>query len=171
MEVHTCTELREALANAAVEHVLLMPRPGGDIWNCSAADFPPHSVEISGRNVLMEGYGEEQLYYDVSWGGGSAWAGGALPSVLLHVVLMQPRAAAAVCDTHDATPAAAPQANKVNNQIIVHEGASLTVANLWADNCVQAQSVPFTCLATTKGAAGTRYFCRIMHPACGRCGR
>lgn len=45
-----------------------------------------------------------------------------------------------------------PQANKVNNQIIVHEGASLTVANLWADNCVQAQSVPFTCLATTKGA-------------------
>lgn len=49
-------------------------------------------------------------------------------------------------------PPRLPQANKVNNQIIVHEGASLTVANLWADNCVQAQSVPFTCLATTKGA-------------------
>ena len=171
MEVHTCTELREALANAAVEHVLLMPRPGGDIWNCSAADFPPHSVEISGRNVLMEGYGEEQLYYDVSWGVAELGQVGRSLVCCYMLLLMQPRAAAAVCDTHDATPAAAPQANKVNNQIIVHEGASLTVANLWADNCVQAQSVPFTCLATTKGAAGTRYFCRIMHPACGRCGR
>lgn len=67
VEVHTCTELREALANAAVKHVLLMPRPGGSSWNCSAEDFPPYSVDISGRDVLMEGHGDQQLHYDVSW--------------------------------------------------------------------------------------------------------
>lgn len=84
VEVHSCTELREALANPAVEHVLLMPRPSGDNWNCTAADFPPFSVEISSRDVLMEGYGDKQLYYDVSVGLGSAKAAGGCWCLLAH---------------------------------------------------------------------------------------
>lgn len=157
VEVHSCMELREALANPAVEHVLLMPRPSGDVWNCTAADFPPFSVDISGRDVLMEGYGDKQLYYDVSMGLGSAKAAGGCLRTAHAWQRAREKASfyrsvpAVRCTALWPTPRP-PQANKVNNQIIVHEGASLTVANLWADNCVQAQSVPFTCLATTKGA-------------------
>lgn len=65
MQVHTCAELRGALGDAAVDRVQVMPVEGG--WQCGADQLPSHSVEIVGREVLLEGYGPEPVYLDVSW--------------------------------------------------------------------------------------------------------
>lgn len=64
VQVQSCAELRDALGDSGVERVQMLPVEGG--WQCSEQDLPRNSVEIVGRQVLLEGLATEQLYYDVS---------------------------------------------------------------------------------------------------------
>lgn len=39
----------------------------------------------------------------------------------------------------------------MNNQVQVGAGGNMTVRNLWLDDCLQADSVPYVCLANAQG--------------------
>ena len=147
-EIYSCVEMKDALNDASVDHVVIMAVEGG--YNCTEEDIPPHSIVIKGRDVLLEGSGPD-IYIDVSCGGG----GGALapqPSSANCPGLQQPSGtqvpppfSTAGCPPH--LPSCLPacvQCNKVNNQVQISDGGNLTQRNFWADDCLNEQ-MPYLC--------------------------
>lgn len=75
VHVHTCAELRRAMGDAAVRHVVMSPRLEDGGWNCTADEFPTGAVTIRGRDLLLEGQGPGLVRWVVS----AAQAAGQLP--------------------------------------------------------------------------------------------
>lgn len=174
-EVRSCAELRAALGDAGVDHVLLMPRPGpGGGWNCTSDDLPERGVEIAGREVLIEGHGPEPVYYNVrklpppppAGGGTKGRRRGAPGACCIHArrhakgQRLWPKRGRRACVATSACSSPAPspltrllrpheppgpQANRGGNQVLVGQGGNVTVRNLWLDNCVRTLD-PFVCL-------------------------
>ena len=62
-EVYSCRELREALADGGVRHIVAMQAGN---FNCSADDLPADvPLKLVGREVLLEGQGPGLVYFDV----------------------------------------------------------------------------------------------------------
>ena len=144
-EIYSCVEMRKALNDASVDHVVIMPIEGG--YNCTEEDIPPHSIVIKGRDVLLEGSGPD-IYIDVSgFGGMTAERRRRSPPAIW------------ACSSQGGTPVGLPailscclpshltaclQCNKVNNQVQVSDGGNLTQRNFWADDCLNEQ-MPYLC--------------------------
>ncbi|EFN52748.1 hypothetical protein CHLNCDRAFT_58735 [Chlorella variabilis] len=62
-EVHNVEEMRAAMNDSSVDHVMLM-RPDG--WNVTEETFPPHSVYIRNRSLLLEGSGPGFFHFDMN---------------------------------------------------------------------------------------------------------
>ncbi|EFN52857.1 hypothetical protein CHLNCDRAFT_138337 [Chlorella variabilis] len=61
-EVYSCRELREALADGGVRHIVAMQAGN---FNCSADDLPADvPLKLVGREVLLEGQGPGLVYFD-----------------------------------------------------------------------------------------------------------
>jgi len=63
VEVRNCAEMRAALNDTSVDHVMLM---NDGHFNCTLEDMPPNGVIIVNRTVLWEGEGPGMAYIDVS---------------------------------------------------------------------------------------------------------
>ena len=63
--VHTCVELRDALNDTSVGHVVMA---ASGSFNCSVEEFPPGAVTVQHREVLLGGE-SPYTYIDVGAGG------------------------------------------------------------------------------------------------------
>lgn len=62
--VRSPEELRRALQDAQVDHIVMAERPEG--YHLTPENFPSHSVLITDRTVTLEGGGPNRTYVDVS---------------------------------------------------------------------------------------------------------